>query len=275
MKFHANYLEINENYFRTRDNKKVKIYEIYESGEGKINGAFFSYNDWVCVSWGLKGNFSKHSEHNIDIVGYWEEPKKELVGGNVAYSDTTYNPALHSKSTMDAPWDVSSAVIVKKPFYVIGTKLILEKDLWLTDGFGRLLPEGDYTITEHNKKEYYVDGPASIWLNKDFVHSNFREDLNPNASGYKLTNLAQPSNDYVSKAYLDYANECINSDPKIIQIFSPKGKSAKEILGGPFPIVFKTKEELLKKHEIKICECGTDKHGFASHSDWCPKWEKL
>lgn len=21
----------------------------------------------------------------------------------------------------------------------------------------------------------------------------------------------------------------------------------------------------------KICECGMEKHGFASHSDWCPK----
>lgn len=23
----------------------------------------------------------------------------------------------------------------------------------------------------------------------------------------------------------------------------------------------------------KVCECGKDKHGFANHSDWCPKYE--
>jgi hypothetical protein len=23
------------------------------------------------------------------------------------------------------------------------------------------------------------------------------------------------------------------------------------------------------------CECGSDKHGFAGHADWCPKWIKL
>lgn len=22
---------------------------------------------------------------------------------------------------------------------------------------------------------------------------------------------------------------------------------------------------------VKVCECGADKHGFASHSGWCPK----
>jgi hypothetical protein len=23
--------------------------------------------------------------------------------------------------------------------------------------------------------------------------------------------------------------------------------------------------------KLKACECGADKHGFASHSNWCPK----
>ena len=23
----------------------------------------------------------------------------------------------------------------------------------------------------------------------------------------------------------------------------------------------------------KVCECGADKHGFASHSNWCPKYD--
>lgn len=26
--------------------------------------------------------------------------------------------------------------------------------------------------------------------------------------------------------------------------------------------------------KAKECECGADKHGFANHSDWCPKYEE-
>ena len=25
--------------------------------------------------------------------------------------------------------------------------------------------------------------------------------------------------------------------------------------------------------EVKTCECGMEKHGFANHSTWCPKHE--
>lgn len=27
--------------------------------------------------------------------------------------------------------------------------------------------------------------------------------------------------------------------------------------------------------KTKVCECGTDKHKFASHSTWCPKYERF
>ena len=32
-------------------------------------------------------------------------------------------------------------------------------------------------------------------------------------------------------------------------------------------------EELDKQlSRQKLCECGKDKHGFACHTDWCPKY---
>lgn len=30
-------------------------------------------------------------------------------------------------------------------------------------------------------------------------------------------------------------------------------------------------DKLIDESKEKACECGKDKHGFASHSDWCPK----
>jgi len=30
---------------------------------------------------------------------------------------------------------------------------------------------------------------------------------------------------------------------------------------------------LIVKHSDLICQCGKDKHGFANHSNWCPKHE--
>lgn len=34
--------------------------------------------------------------------------------------------------------------------------------------------------------------------------------------------------------------------------------------------------DLDKEIYTKItCECGSDKHGFAGHAQWCPKWVKL
>lgn len=31
------------------------------------------------------------------------------------------------------------------------------------------------------------------------------------------------------------------------------------------------KKVIEKSNETKVCECGKDKHGFANHSNWCPK----
>jgi hypothetical protein len=33
-------------------------------------------------------------------------------------------------------------------------------------------------------------------------------------------------------------------------------------------------EKLASKPKTIRCECGKEKHNFATHSDWCPKFEK-
>lgn len=40
-------------------------------------------------------------------------------------------------------------------------------------------------------------------------------------------------------------------------------------------ITFETFEEITNRiyGNIPLCECGKDKHGFARHSDYCPKYE--
>ena len=43
------------------------------------------------------------------------------------------------------------------------------------------------------------------------------------------------------------------------------------------PIELKTKltpADVLTAGTLKTCECGMEKHGFANHSNWCPKAER-
>jgi hypothetical protein len=91
--------------------------------------------------------------------------------------------------------------------------------------------------------------------------------------------------------YQDYQGTCIFRKSDILTVTKPTGHNVK------YPTVFETDvpkhytkfssfnfsvnehidTNILKLLDIskngiaRICECGADKHGFASHSQWCGK----
>lgn len=65
-------------FYRTRNNKKARIYATDAGGEYTVHGATYceNINAWVPHQWNISGrdSFSQEKEFNFDLIWEWEEP---------------------------------------------------------------------------------------------------------------------------------------------------------------------------------------------------------
>lgn len=73
-------------FYKTRDGRKVKIYDTNGHPQFPIHGATFTDNSWMSSCWRESGMYTYHGRSPDDIVSEWVEEEEKTVWINI------YNP---------------------------------------------------------------------------------------------------------------------------------------------------------------------------------------